>query len=119
MQFAFFKKPYAAIVILLATLLAVGVMASHPDPAFQKVGFIFATVLIGGFGAQAVLAVGIGALRLAVLMVSAILAMFAAAVFFVDAAVFTAFVLDNTAQVAGGAVLGVLGELLRRSMQPE
>ena len=110
------KRPYAALVILMATVVASWTMATHDETALQKTAFIFATVLIGGFGAKATIAVAGGALKVAVLLVASVLAMFMTAMHFVAPEVFNGFVLETTAQVAGGAVVVVVGELLTRQI---
>ena len=119
----YFKRPYAALVVIMATAVAAAAMSIHPEPAMQKVAFTLATVLVGGFGAKASLAVAGGAFKVAVLMVGCILTLFTCAVLFVDHVVFAAFVLESTAQVVGGAVVVVVGDLLARQIgngpQPE
>ena len=113
------KRPYAAIVIVLATLVAALTMATHSDPLFQKVAFVFATVLIGGFGAKASIAVAGGSLKVAVLLIVAVLTMFEVALNFVAPEVFASFVLESTAQVSGGAVVVVVGDLLNRQVSDD
>ena len=110
------RRPYAAVVIILATFVAAITMGTHEDAAFQKTAFVFSTVLIGGFGAKASIAVAGGALKVAVLLIASVLLMFSVALYFVPQAIFTAFVLETTAQVAGGAVVVVVGDLLDRQV---
>lgn len=110
------KRPYAAAVILLATFVAAYTMGTHDVASFQKTAFVFASVLIGGFGAKASIAVAGGALKVAVLLIASVLAMFMVAMHFVPVEIFSAFVLETTAQVAGGAVVVVVGDLLNRQV---
>ena len=108
------RRPYAAIVILMATIAAAWVMATNEALLAQKVAFGFASVLIGGFGAKGSIAVAGGALKVAVLLMASILTMFLTAVHFMAPEAFTASVLENTGQIVGGAVVVVVGDLLNR-----
>ena len=108
------KRPYAAMLVGMATLTVLAVMIMHPEPAYQKVGYIFATILFGGFGAKAVVAIATGAYKVALLMFASILAMFLGAIFLVDAVVFAGFALEEAAQIVAGAIVVGVGEFLAR-----
>ena len=109
------KRPYAAILVAMATATVLAVMVMHPEPSYQKVGYILATILFGGFGAKAVVAIATGAYKVALLMFASILGMFLGAIWFVDAVVFAGFALEEAAQIVGGAIVVGVGEFLARA----
>ena len=109
------KRPYAALLVAMATATVLAVMVLHPEPSYQKVGYILATILFGGFGAKAVVAIATGAYKVALLMFASILSMFLGAIWFVDAVVFAGFALEEAAQIVGGAIVVGVGEFLARA----
>ena len=111
-----FRRPYAASVVIMATATVGLLMALHPDVQIQKVAFNLASILIAGFGTKCAIAISGGALKVALLMVASVLTMFVIAALFVNAEVFKAFVLENTAQVVGGVIIVVVDELLTRQV---
>ena len=110
-----FKRPFAAILVAMATATVLVVMVMHPEPSYQKVGYILATILFGGFGAKSMVAIATGAYKVALLMFASILLMFLGAIWFVDAVVFAGFALEEAAQVVGGAIVVGVGEFLARA----
>ena len=74
-----FKAPYALVVVLVLLVTAVALMAQG---SVDSTAFKVAAVLAGGFVARAALAVAVGALNTAVVMVGGSMILLLAAVFF-------------------------------------
>ena len=96
------KRPYASVVILMATVTTCLLMSYHPAIPMQKVAFDLASILVGGFTVKTSVAIATGAHKVAVLMVACVLAMFVCAFLFDDHQVFSGFTLENAAQAVGG-----------------
>ena len=106
-----FKAPYALVVVLVLLVTAVALMAQGSvDSTAFKVG----AVLAGGFVARAALAVSVGALNTAVVMVGGSMVLLLAAVFLLHADTFRDHAIEGVAVGTFTGALMVVGELLER-----
>ena len=106
-----FKAPYALATVLLLVVTAILMMAQGSvDSTAFKVG----AVLVGGFVARAALAVTVGALNTAVIMVGGSMGLLLAAVFFLHADTFKDHAIEGVAVGAFTGALMVVGEFLER-----
>ena len=111
-----FKAPYALAVVLLLLVTAILMMAQGSvDSTAFKVG----AVLAGGFVARAALAVAVGALSTAVVMVGGSMVLLLSAVYFLHGDTFKDHAIEGVAVGTFTGALMVVGELLERHRRLE
>ena len=111
-----FKAPYALVTVLILLVAAILMMAQGSvDSTAFKVG----AVLAGGFVARAALAVAVGALNTAVVMVAGSMILLLAAVFFLHADTFKDHAIEGVAVGTFTGALMVVGEFLERHRKAE
>ena len=105
------KAPYAAVTVLVLVAISIYLMAQGTvDSTAFKVG----AVLIGGLVTRAAIAVAIGALNTAVLMVVSAFVLLGAGVELLHADTFKDHAIEGVAVGAATAALMVVGEMLAR-----
>ena len=106
-----FKAPYAALTVVMLVAASVFLMAQG---SVDSTAFKFGAVLIGGLVTRAAIAVAIGALNTATLMVLSSLTLIACAVALLSAETFKDHAIEGVAVGAATGALMVVGELLER-----
>ena len=105
------QAPYAAATVVIIAATSVFLMAQG---SVDSTAFKVAAVLIGGLVTRAAIAVGIGALNTAVLMVLSSSVLLGCAVVLLHADTFKDHAIEGVAVGAATSSLMVLGEMLER-----
>ena len=110
------KAPYAAATVLILVAGSVFLMAQG---TVDSTAFKVAAVLIGGLVTRAAIAVAIGALNTAVLMVFSSFVLLGSAVSLLHADTFKDHAIEGVAVAAATGALMVVGEMLERVKRQE
>ena len=110
-KFPEIKAPYAAVTVIMLGIASVFLMVQGSvDSTAFKVG----AVLIGGLVTRAAIAVAIGAVNTAILMVFSSLFLLCCAIVFLHADTFKDHAIEGVAVGAATGALMVVGEMLER-----
>ena len=108
------KAPYAAVLVMILVAASIFLMAEGTvDSTAFKVG----AVLVGGFVTRAAIAVAIGALNTAILMVLSSFALLSCAIVLLHAETFKDHAIEGVAVGAATGALMVVGQMLERHKQ--
>ena len=110
------KAPYAVVTVLILVAASVFFMAQG---TVDSTAFKVAAVLIGGLVTRAAMAVAIGALKTAVLMVLSSFVLLSFAVVLLHADTFKDHAIEGMAVAATTAALMVVGLMLERHKQED
>ena len=110
------KAPYAVVTVLFLVAASVFLMAQG---SVDSTAFKVAAVLIGGLVTRAAIAVAIGALNTAVLMVVSSFLLLGCAVVLLHADTFKDHAIEGVAVAAATGALMVVGQMLERHKQED